>query len=261
MDRQERKSYYNRSLERALQILDAFDDDRPVRTRTRLAELLGLPRATVLRRCSTLVQYGYLKEDKEAREYRLGMRLFELGSTVFHSLSVRNAASRHIRDLQRRTGKTIFLAIHSNDQLLYIDKKEDTGENAISFTSKIGTSRPPFWGMCGPVLMAYLSEPEVERLLEKNPLRPYTAHSVTDKAEFRAWLSRVRELGYCVDPEATFEGITGVGAPVFDFSGRVVAAIGVAVFSFSADSVRLAAIIEEALKTALAISQDLGYKP
>ncbi|MGD0231400.1 MAG: IclR family transcriptional regulator [Syntrophorhabdales bacterium] len=259
MESRDKGGFYNRSLERALQILDAFHEDRQVLTRTQLVALLGLPRATVLRLCSTLVTYGYLAEDKETRQYRLGMRLFEQGSIVFHSLSVRNAASRHLTELQRRIGKTVFLAVLDNGELLYIDKREDAG-SAISFTSKTGTRRPPYWGMCGPVLMAYLPGPEVERLLERSPLSGLTKTSFTDKEDFKAWLARIREQGFAIDPGATLDGVTGVGAPVRDFTGRVVAGIGAAIFSFSVDSKELEMVIEEVSRTAQSVSKELGHK-
>ena len=227
-------SFYNRSLERALQILDAFSRERMVLTRTQLAEMLDLPRPTVSRLCSTLVRYGYLAEDPESRRYSLGIRLFEQGSIVFYSFSVRAAASRYLTLLQKEINQTVFLGVLDNDQLLYIDKREDA-DKAITFTSKIGTRRPPYWGMCGPMLMAHLSDGEVERLLKKTPLSPITKQTITDKEKFKAWLHEVREQGFAVDAQATFDGITGIAAPVRDFRGEVVASVGAALISSTID--------------------------
>ncbi len=251
--------FYNRSLERALQILDAFSKDRKVLTRAQLAEILGLPQPTISRLCSTLVRYGYLAKDPESKQYSLGMRLFEQGSIVFYSFSVRTAASRHLTQLQKEIGQTVFLGVLDNDELLYIDKREDA-DNVITFTSKIGTRRPPHWGMCGPLLMAYLSDSEVERLLKKTPLNANTKNSITDTEEFKAWLGQIREQGFAVDREATFEGITGVAAPVRDFRGEVVASVGVALMTSSLDSGNVEQIAHELLKTAETISRELGCK-
>lgn len=258
MSGDKKEAFYNRSLERALQILNAFTGERKGLTLSQLAEILNLSRATVLRLCSTLGKYGFLNQDSASKEYSLGLRLFELGSIVFHSFSLRKTASPFLDQLHQKLGKTLFLAILEQGQLIYIDKREDS-RNPITFTSKIGTRRPPYWGMLGPMLMAHLSDSEVEHLLEKNPLRATTKKSFTQKEEFKKWLGRVREEGFAVDVERTFEGITGVAVPIRDFRGKVVASLAVCFISSSVDVRELKRIIKEALKSGLNISREIGY--
>ena len=259
MGQKEPMGFYNRSLERALQILDAFSWEHRVLTRSQLAEMLSLPRPTVARLCSTLVRYGYLTKDPESNQYSLGMRLFQQGSIVSYSFSVRAAASRHLTQLHKDTSRTIFLGILDTDELLYIDKREDV-RNAITFTSTIGTRRPPHWGMCGPMLMAHLPDSEVERLLRKTPLNAATKKSITDKEEFKAWLRKIREDGFAVDDEATFDGITGFAAPVRDFRGEVVASIGVAQISSVFGPREIDWIVGLLLKATEAVSRELGWE-
>ena len=253
-----KEAFYNRSLERALQILNAFTGERNGLTLSQLAEILNLSRATVLRLCSTLVKYGFLNQDPASKEYSLGLRLFELGSIVFHSFSLRKTASPFLDQLHQKLGKTLFLAIMEQGQLIYIDKREDS-RNPITFTSKIGTRRPPYWGMLGPMLMAHLPDSEVDHLLEKIPLKATTKKSFTKKEEFKKWLGQVREEGFAVDVERTFEGITGVAVPIRDFRGKVVASLAVCFISSSVDARELKRIIKEALKSGLNISREIGY--
>ena len=257
MSRDKKETFYNRSLERALQILNAFTGERKRLTLSQLSEILSLSRATVLRLCSTLVTYGFLNQDPASKEYSLGLRLFELGSIVFHSFSLRKTASPFLDQLHRKLGKTLFLAILEQGQLIYIDKREDA-HYPITFTSKIGTRRPPYWGMLGPMLMAHLPDSEVEHLLEKNPLRATTKKSFTKKEEFKKWLDQVRKEGFAVDPERTFDGITGVAVPIRDFRGKVVASLAVCFISSSVDAKEMKRIIKEALKTGLNISREIG---
>ena len=259
MGQKEPVGFYNRSLERALKILDAFCWEHRELTHSQLAEMLGLPRPTIARLCSTLVRYGYLAKDPESSRYSLGMRLFQQGSVVSYSFSVSAAASRHLTQLHKDTGRTIFLGVLDNDDLLYIDKREDA-HNAITFTSTSGTRRPSHWGMCGPMLMAYLPDSEVDRLLLKTPLNAATKNSITDKEEFKAWLRKVREEGFAIDDESTFDGITGFAAPVRDFRGEVVASIGVAQISSVLGPREIDWILGHLLKTTEAVSRELGWE-
>ena len=258
MTQDKKGTFYNRSLERALQIMNAFTGERKLLTLSQLAEILGLSRATVLRLCSTLVKYGFLNQDPASKEYSLGLRLFELGSIVFHSFSLRKTASPFLDQLHQKLGKTLFLAILEQGQLVYIDKREDS-QNPITFTSKIGTRRPPYWGMLGPMLMAHLPDSEVEKLLKKNPLTATTKKSFTKKEDFKKWLGQIRKDGFAVDEERTFDGITGLAVPIHDFREKVVASLAVCFITSAVDSKELKRIVQEAQKTALNISREIGY--
>jgi len=168
VDQAKDKSFYNRSLERALRILNAFGNDRPALSLAHLSEALSLPRATVLRLCSTLTNYRFLRQDPQSKQYSLGLRLLELASSVSDSFSLRKIAASYLNVLQLKLGKTTFLGILDNDEVLYIDKRDDL-RSPINFTSKIGSRRPPYWGMMGSILMAYLPDREITRVLLRNP--------------------------------------------------------------------------------------------
>jgi IclR family transcriptional regulator, KDG regulon repressor len=258
MTQDKEEAFYNRSLERALQILNAFGVEHQTLTLAQLATALSLPRATVLRLCSTLVKYSFLRQDPESKRYSLGLRLFELGSIVFNSFSLRRIASHHLSQLQAKLGKTIFLGVLDNDDLLYIDKKEDP-RNPIRFTSEVGRRRPPNWGMVGPLIMAYLPDDEIERILERRPLMLTAKKSLTTKEELMKWLHQIREQGYAIDEETAMDGISGIAAPVRDATGKVIASIGVAFIASSVDSRGFKRILKEALATAAIISEELGY--
>jgi IclR family transcriptional regulator, KDG regulon repressor len=251
-------SYYNRSLERALQILSAFGAERQVMTLGELSETLRLPKATVLRLCATLMKYGFLRQNSDSRGYALGLKLFELGAVVFSSFSLRKVASRHLMSLQSRLGKTVFLGILQDDELVYIDKREPV-ENQIRFATQIGGRRPPHFGMLGQVLVAFLPSREADRLLKKSPLTATTRRSITNERIFRERLNKVREQGYVIDEAETIEGVTGVAVPVRDFTGKVVAGVGVSFISSSENARGLDKIIKAVSKTARDISREIGH--
>jgi DNA-binding IclR family transcriptional regulator len=187
-------SFYNRSLERALKILCAFNAERQSASLIQVSKQVDLPKPTVFRLCSTLTKYDFLKYDRGTRQYSLGLKLFELGGVVFSSLSIRKIASPYLEKLRAKVGRSVFIAILKDDEIVYIDKKEDL-RNPIRFASHIGTRRPPYFGMLGQLLMAYLSESEVDRLLKKHPLTLVTKKSITDLKVFKKRLKRIREQG------------------------------------------------------------------
>lgn len=248
----------NRSLERALQILGAFTRDSQDLSLTQMSKILNLSKPTVLRLCSTLVKYDFLKCDPYSKQYSLGLRLFELGSIIFSSFSISRVASPHLSRLQSQLGKTVFLGILLNDELVYIDKREEP-RNPIQFSSQVGTRRPPYFGMLGQILMAYLPDSEVNRILEKNPLTASTKKSLTNTEEFKKRLNKIRAQGFFVDKEEALEGVTGISAPIRDYTGKVTAAVGVGFISPSVDSNGTKEIIAELCETGKRISREMGY--
>ena len=251
--------YNNKSLERALQILGAFNAQQPNFTLAELSEAVHVPKATVLRLCSTLVHYEFLLLNKERHQYSLGLKLFELGSVVFASFSLRRIAAPFLINLQTRLGKTVFLGILREGQLVYIDKKENPF-NPIRIGTQTGARRPPHFGMLGNTLMAHLSDEAVAELLKKQPLTSYTKKTITNVRLFKQRLAVIRSQGYYVDQGEAIEGVTGVAAPIRDFSKEVVAAVGVDFVSAVEDEIRVNRIIRETRKTAELISRAAGYQ-
>jgi DNA-binding IclR family transcriptional regulator len=250
--------FYNRSLERALQILRAFSFDVRELTLGELSGTLNLSKATVYRLASTLTTYDFLRYDETSRKYSLGLRLFELGSIVFASFSLRKTASSHLDQLHSHLGKTVFLGIFQEDEVVYIDKRESS-LNPIRFSSEVGRRRPPYFGMFGQLLMAFLPDNEVDRVLKKNPLKPITRKSITAKEEFKERLRKIREQGFFVDKGEAIEGISGISAPIRDYTGNVVAALGVGFISSFEDSKGVTEIVKAVSETAKNISRELGY--
>lgn len=257
MDDKKERVFYNRSLERALRILCAFNADRQSLTQGQLADLVKLPRATVVRLCSTLIEFDFLRFDEQMNCYSLGLKLFELGSVVFSTFSLRRVVSPYLTQLQLKLAKTVFLGIIEDDEVAYIDKREDP-RNFVRFASNIGTRRPPFFGMLGQVLMAFLPDVEVNRMLQRKPLAALTNKAITDEIRFKERLAVIRKNGFVVEDGEAIPGVAGIAAPIRDFAGRVVGAIGVGFISSSEDENGRYAIIKEVVNTAYDISQDLG---
>ena len=252
------EGFFNKSLERALQILTVYSRDKQEYTLVQLSRALGLSKATVHRLCTTLVKYDFLSFDDRTKQYSLGLKLFELGGLVFFSFSLRRIATPHLISLQAKTGKTVFLGILRNDEVVYIDVKDDPS-NYIRFGSHIGQRRPPYFGMLGQTLLAYLPEEELEELLEKHPLQALTKKSITDKTRFSDRLAAIRAQGYFLDEGEAIDGIAGVAAPVRDFDGNVVAALGIGFLLRSEDRKGVDKIVRETIKAASDISQAMGY--
>ena len=88
MTAEKQEIFFNKPLERALQIMDAFRTDRRELTIGQLSEILGLARATVSRLCTTLVKYDYLKKNPDFKVHPTsqGLTIHLMGCIVVEAL-------------------------------------------------------------------------------------------------------------------------------------------------------------------------------
>jgi DNA-binding IclR family transcriptional regulator len=151
----------------------------------------------------------------------------------------------------------ILLGVIRNDQLLYLDKRES--DSIIRVSSHIGLKRPPYYGMLGMVMLAHMETAEIWRLLTTYPPSKITEKTVTDIDEIIRRLEATRGLGYYIEEDEVIEGFTGIGVPIMDLSGKVVAAIGATQPTAQLKGTVMEKTIKELISASRSISQELGY--
>ncbi|MGE5554614.1 MAG: IclR family transcriptional regulator [Betaproteobacteria bacterium] len=245
-------------LAKAAAILSAFSTEQPSLTLAQIAAQTHLPKTTAHRLLVNLSRLGFVAPHPQQENlYTLGPRLLELGGVALASFDLRQALAPHLDELQRNVRHTVLVAILVDDHLLYIDRRES--HYSLAVTSQIGSRRPPTFGAIGKVILAFLPEAEVDRLLMAHPLVALTPSTVTDPDAYRNTLSQVRRQGYAVEDSEVLEGVVGVAAPVFDQFGRVAAAIGVAAPKALVTEAQLGTMIRDLLTTAQRASHALGF--
>ena len=107
--------------------------------------------------------------------------------------------------------------------------------------------------------MAFLPESERRCLKELNPLEQRTPHSITSWEAFEKQCEEIRRCGYALDLEENVEGIVCVGAPIFDYTKKVVGAVSVSCPTVRCEMPRLMELKDRLLETCTKISAECGY--
>lgn len=215
-----------KTLDRLVTVLDCFTPEHPTWSLAELAAQLDTPKSTLHRFLVGLEAHSILRRDAEDKKWRLGYRMFIWGSLAAESTGLRHIARPVMHTLAGDTGETTLLTVYDNHQVICTDKVETTHHVRLSL--EVGARRACHAGASSKILMAHLPEEEIQAIIQDKGLPKLCANTITDLQELRAELARVRKHGYATSLEETDPDAWGVAAPIFDGSGRVVGAIGVA---------------------------------
>lgn len=250
-------TYFLESVDRVTKVLDCFTWETPELRLTDLSERLGIAKAPLLRTLATLEAASYLTRDPQTKRYRLGVRLFHLGMIVRHQMDLRAIAQPQMRRLVELTGETAALFVPDPLGPICIDVVQSS--KAMRVFAQLGSRMPWNAGTSPKVILAYLPEAERERILQRHRFERFTEFTITDPARIRDILGDIRRLGYHIGVRDLDADALGVAAPIFDDSGRIVAAIGVAAPAVRLPESELARMVELVRGATAEISRQLGY--
>ncbi|MSQ51816.1 MAG: IclR family transcriptional regulator [Betaproteobacteria bacterium] len=245
------------SVTNALRLLKVFSDQESEIGISDLARRVGLAKSTVHRLASSLVEEGMLEQAEREGKYRLGLALFELGALVRRKMDVTAEARHHLKALSERSGETVQLAVLEQTAALYINVIES--QRALRMSYQVGTRAPLHCTAVGKVLLAHADDKVFESTVAQG-LAALTAMTITQASELRRDLSAVVQRGYAFEEEEAEPGLRGVAAPVRDFSGQVVAAIGISGPTHRMSKKVLQIHARDLLAVSGTISQRLGYQ-
>lgn len=246
------------SVDRAITILETLAKNKNGYRITELANATGLHKSTVYRLLSTLISRGYAEKCLDSENYKLGIRILLLGSSILDRMDLRNIAKPYIKELSQKTKEVVHLSILDDGEAVYIDKVESP-DHSIRMYSQIGKRGPLHCTAVGKILLAGLKDNEVEKIMEQKGMQKYTKSSIDNLHQLMGELSIIRERGYAFDEMEHEEGIRCVAVPINDRSGKVIASISLSGPIIHVTQYRMPELTEDILKTAKEISYQMGY--
>jgi DNA-binding IclR family transcriptional regulator len=243
-------------IDKAIELLDALSKAPNGLHVAEMARRVGNNRSTAYRILGTLIAHRLVMRNNDLT-YRLGFRLFELGSSVKeHHLAFHGAAIAHLRAGAESLGMTAFLCIRDRDRALFVEQAVYGDIQYVAYPA--GTSLPLNTGAASRVLLAYASEEDLDRLLAGS-LERLTAMSITDPEELRRELRDIRSTGIAVSDGDVTLGLGAIGAPLVNARGQVIAAVSLAGVSQRLFGPERPAITDTVRQMATAISRELGW--
>ncbi|KOP84012.1 IclR family transcriptional regulator [Cytobacillus solani] len=246
-----------KSVSRALDIINLVSMKKGGLGVTEIANQMDINKSSVYRILSTLVQYGYIEQDKGTERYKLGYQFLEVSSRLLESLDLRIEAKPFLQELEKETNEVIHLVVYDQGEVVYIEKLD--GNEALRMHSKVGKRAPMHCTSVGKAILAHLPSEIVQEIIERKGLPVHTDKTITDINVFIEELKEVKRKGFALDLEENEYGITCIAVPILDHLGKVAAAVSISGPTIRMTEARLIELEPRMIEIGKLISARLGF--
>jgi DNA-binding IclR family transcriptional regulator len=254
-----KNAYSIEVLTRAINVLSAFGHARPQLSLSEIVAAVGLPKTTVFRLLSSLVERDLCEFDPNSEKYSLGFELVRLADIRRRQTNVHDVAIPVMRDIRNEVNETVILSVRSGDFRVHIDFVE--GLHPMRRMADLGVRAPLYAGAASKVLLAGMEDEDIESYLARTELAPLQKTTITDKAVLWRELRSIRKRGYAESKGEIFTGGGALAAPLKDFSGRTVAVMDILTPEHRYTSQHRERCIALLLDGARRGSERLGFRP
>src|SRR5450830_1130368 len=210
-------------IERMFALIDVLASREEAISLKEISERTGLHPSTTHRILNDLAT-GRFVDRPEAGNYRLGMRLLELGNLVKARLSVRDAALAPMRELHKLIQQPVNLSVRQGDEIVYIERAYSE-RSGMQVVRAIGGRAPLHLTSVGKLFLAADESNRVRAYATRTGLSGHTQNSITDLTKLERELSHVRQQACARDNEELELGVRCIAAGIYDDTGKLVAGL------------------------------------
>ena len=207
---------------RMLAVLEALDAANGAGV-TDVARELGVAKSTAHAHLQTLHSEEYVV--RRNGEYFLGLQFLGLGQGAKRRFDDHEAIEQKVEDLAEETQLRAQFLVAEHGEAVYVYRS--TGRHSVPTDSRVGVRIPLHSVAAGKAILASMAEETVEAVLDRHGLEASTDNTIDTVDELRAELDRIRERGYAVNDEESWEGVQAVGAPITTPDGDVLGGLSV----------------------------------
>lgn len=220
---------------------------------------LRLSKSTVHRILMNLETNRYVERAGSDGKYRLGPRLFELGTKALATLDLRDEVQPCLEHLVAKTGETSHFGVLRDGEVTSLFNVQT--KKSLGSASTVGRRIPVYCTSLGKAILAFSQRAIVESVIGKCQFEPCTEHTITQQSLLEAELKGIRKRGYAIDDEEFEIGLRCIGAPVRNHLGEVIGAISIAGPTIRVTKKNVPELARFVVQAADELSERLGNRP
>jgi IclR family transcriptional regulator, KDG regulon repressor len=193
------REYTVKSLEQALDILEAFGEVGEEVQLSKLSQKLKMDKSKLFRLLSTFVGRGYVEKEQETGKYRLGLAMYEIGQKSLVGMTLWRKAKPIMERLARDCAEAVYLVVpRGDDEILMLDMVDAC--NPVGILTLVGQHFSLPQSAAGRIIQAYNAE--------KNG-------SLVTRKSLESFAS-LRKAGFSADVGSLGDGIACLAVPLLN---------------------------------------------
>jgi IclR family KDG regulon transcriptional repressor len=241
--KREKSNYMIQSVSHALDVIEELCKANGEVGVTELSKRLKLHKNNVFRLLATLELRGYVDQNKETEDYRLGVKALQMGQSYLSQSTLVGRGTPILKALSEAIGETVSLVTLQSGNVQFPISIES--KRPVKVAPRIAVSYPAKLNAAGRLLTAQLPDTTLAEVLASN-----TAQDAAIKTQ----LQELRTSGQIIDRGAIEADVISIARVIRANNNEVVGAIEVLAPQYRAKIDALLPKIEEAatqLSTAL----------
>ena len=251
-------NYTNRSIVKAVSILQCFTPREQELNASEVARKLKIPRTTAFRILTTLSEAGMLLRNEKTGNYSVGPTLYALGSLYLETTDIFKAADPVIKTLNELTEEVVSVSIFDKGSVVLTMVEQARSD--FRFARHVGSILPAYASAMGKAFLSEQTEEEFDCIIPEEKLKRITKYTTTTKARLKKELEQIRKTGICCDPGSSYEDNEGIASVIRNAKGEAIAAVSFAVPAFRMNQVKRERLVGLIKLGAGLISYRLGYQ-
>jgi len=215
------------AIDKTIEILKRLAEEPFTMSVIELSNELNMNRSTVHRILGTLKKEMLVLQNPFSKMYTIGPGSYHIGMAYLVNQGNTEQIRYILNEVAKDTKQSIGYASLIGEEVFNIFEVESYQPIKIGY--RPGSYYPIHCGSYGKTIMAYFEPIErLEEIVYSANLFKKTPKTITDPKELLEEYKKIREQGYAISDEENLNGAIGVGAPIRNSNGRVIACIAAA---------------------------------
>jgi DNA-binding IclR family transcriptional regulator len=254
------KQHTMKTINKALDVLQLFLNCRREMALGEVAKLSGINKTTLSRILSTLKKRDYIKQPSKRGNYSLGPIYLGFSGIIKNEIQLRKIAMSHLAKLASDVHESVIISCGNGLGIVFTEIYYDPTQSSIlKVVPEEGISMPLHATSSGKILLANMSEKQLEKYFRNKPLKSYTPNTIVDLNTMKNTLLIVRQEDVAQDNEEFALGVRGLGTGIRDGEGKIVGAIAILAPSVRLSRSRMRQLVPIIKNCANDISRELGF--
>jgi IclR family KDG regulon transcriptional repressor len=243
---------------KALRVLEAVAaSSRPISV-SEVAEQVDVDKSTAYRMLMTLTDAGYVMRDETSKQYSLSYKVVSLSRNLLAENEVSQLIRRTLTQISAATNETLHYSVLDGDETVLVERVKGTQLVTVDF--QIGDRVPLHCTSIGKALLAFQDVRFMEQIIAAG-LPRFASNTITEPADFRTELQRIRSQGYAIDDREFSDNMRCIAVPVFEGGGRANGGISISGPDSRFTLEKLEGLKAPLLEASRKLSEQLGGVP